>query len=124
MQHSPKLDLDKRNQMPTYQWRASLLHFDCMSVHSVDPRQLVVAPRVMPDQVVHEALPLGLPDRWILHTDVLARQCSTSPRGSRTCCLAVAPAAAVALFEWLLPSLPIFEALHTCCDRFTMVSLH
>ena len=82
MHRSPKLDLDKRNQMPKDQWRASLLHADCMSVPSVDPRQLVAVPRAMPCQVVHEALPLGLPDRWILLSDVRARQCSTSFQAS------------------------------------------
>ena len=35
MHRSSTLDLDKRNQMPTDQWRASLLHADFMSVPSV-----------------------------------------------------------------------------------------
>ena len=85
----------------------------CQFPPGVDPGQLVVVSGAMHDQVVHEAMPLGLPDRSILLTNVLARHCSTSLQGSRTCGIAVAPAAAVALCAWPLTSLSIFDSTAT-----------
>ena len=131
MHHSPELDLDIRCQMPTDQWRGSLMHWWTPTARQLpftvcdDSRLLVLILGSVARCCSSRRYAPGLTTPWHLprRSSCATLQCVSPGLPDLLSCCGIC-AAAVKLCAWPLSSLPTVEALQRRCDRVTIVSLY